>query len=126
VARNAISSGEESTVLNRVPEVDVVQAQQLVADGAALLDVRRADEWQAGHAPHALHVPLDALQQRVDEVPTDRRVVAVCRSGARSAQATRFLRGQGIDAVNLDGGMQAWARSGGDVVGAGGGHGYVA
>jgi rhodanese-related sulfurtransferase len=113
-------------VFNRVPAVDVEQAQQLLTDGAALLDVRRADEWQAGHAPEALHVPLDALQQRVGEVPTDRRVVAVCRSGARSARATKFLRDRGIDVVNLDGGMQAWQRSGGDVVGAGGGHGYIA
>ncbi|HEX6256081.1 MAG TPA: rhodanese-like domain-containing protein [Euzebyales bacterium] len=112
-------------MFNRVPDVDVAQAQKLLADGAMLLDVRRADEWQAGHAPQALHVPLDALPQRIGEVPTDRRVVAVCRSGARSARATKFLRGQGVDAVNLDGGMQAWARSGGDVVGAGGHHGYI-
>jgi rhodanese-related sulfurtransferase len=113
-------------VADRVPDIDVAQAQQMLAEGAALLDVRRADEWQAGHAPQALHVPLDALQQRVADVPTDRQVVAVCRSGARSARAAAFLRGHGIDVVNLDGGMQAWARSGGDVVGAGGGHGYVA
>lgn len=99
-----------------VPTVDVRQAQQLLADGAALLDVRRPDEWQAGHAPEALHIPLQQLQARTGEIPTDRRVVAVCRSGARSGQATRFLQRVGLDVVNLDGGMRAWARTGGAVV----------
>lgn len=113
-------------MFNRVPSVDVGQAQQLLADGATLLDVRRDDEWHAGHAPHALHLPLDQLPARAAEVPTDRQVVAVCRSGSRSAQATRFLRGFGVDVVNLDGGMQAWARAGATIVADGGGGGHVA
>lgn len=99
-----------------VPTVDVSEAQQLLADGAALLDVRRADEWQAGHAPAAMHIPLDQLPARTGEVPADRRVVAVCRSGARSGRATQFLQRSGLDVVNLEGGMQAWARTGGAVV----------
>lgn len=109
-----------------VPSVDPVEARQLLDDGALLLDVRRDDEWQAGHAPDATHIPLDQLATRTGEVPTDRRVVAVCRSGARSGQATRALRGAGLDVVNLDGGMQAWSRQGGDIVRDDGGHGYVA
>ena len=110
----------------RVPSVDVTEARKLLDDGAVLLDVRRDDEWQAGHAPHARHIPLDQLVARAGEVPPDQQVVAVCRTGARSGQATRFLRGSGIDVVNLDGGMQAWARAGGDVVRDGGAHGHVA
>lgn len=99
-----------------VPTVDVREAQQLLHDGAALIDVRRADEWRLGHAPEAVHIPLDQLPARTGEIPTDRRVVAVCRSGARSGQATRYLRRVGLDVVNLEGGMQAWARTGGAVV----------
>ena len=109
-----------------VPTVDVSEAQQLLAGGAALLDVRRADEWRAGHAPQALHIPLDQLRSRAGEVPSDRQVVAICRSGARSGRATHFLRNAGVDVVNLDGGMQAWARTGGDVVTDDGGAGRVA
>lgn len=109
-----------------VPTVDVRQAQQLLAGGAALLDVRRADEWRAGHVPEAMHIPLDQLPARSGEVPSDRRVVAICRSGARSGQATQFLTRAGLDVVNLAGGMQAWARTGGDVVTDDGGAGRVA
>lgn len=113
-------------MFNRVPSVDVAAARALVADGAGMLDVRREDEWQAGHVPGAQHVPLDRLPQRTGELPTDRRIVAICRSGARSGRATQYLCSLGLDVVNLEGGMQAWARAGGDVVGAGGRAGYVA
>jgi len=113
-------------VSGRVPSVDVAEARKLLDGGAVLLDVRRDDEWQAGHAPHARHIPLDQLVARAGEVPPDQQIVAVCRSGARSGQAARFLRGSGVDVVNLDGGMRAWAHAGGDVVREGGGHGHVA
>lgn len=112
-------------MFNRAPAVDVAQAQALLADGATLLDVRRADEWHAGHAPDAMHIPLDALPNRVDDVPAHHRVIAVCRSGARSGRATMYLRGFGLDVVNLAGGMQAWARAGGEIVSDRGGRGHV-
>lgn len=121
-----VDSPEELHVFKRVPNVDVVEAQTLLSDGALLLDVRRDDEWRAGHARDAVHIPLDQLQERVSELPTDRRIVAVCRSGSRSAQATRYLRQLGHDAMNLDGGMQAWQRAGGGVVDADGAAGRVA
>ncbi len=112
-------------MFNRVPKVDVPEAQQLLDGGAALLDVRGHDEWRAGHAPDAQHIPLDQLPARTGDVPAGRRIVAICRSGARSAQATKFLRQLGLDVVNLDGGMQAWARNGGVVVADDGGAGRV-
>ncbi len=83
-----------------------------VPEGAYLLDVREPDEWQAGHAPAAVHIPLGELQARVDEVPQERDVYVVCRSGGRSAQATMFLNSGGWRATNVDGGMQAWAAAG--------------
>src|SRR5262245_37126486 len=91
-----------------VPEVDPLTASDLVGAGAFLLDVREPDEWQAGRAPDAVHIALGELVERVDEVPDDRRVVAICRSGARSAQATAWLNSNGHDTVNLAGGMRAW------------------
>jgi rhodanese-related sulfurtransferase len=96
------------------PEVDPLEADRLVAGGALLLDVREPDEWAAGHAPAAVHVPLRTLPANRPE--PGRAIVAVCRSGARSARAAEALRQWGYDAVNLAGGMQAWATAGLPVV----------
>jgi rhodanese-related sulfurtransferase len=88
-----------------------------------LLDVREQDEWDAGHAPQAVHVPLHELpgrlsdvQARLAEQPAADRVAVVCRAGSRSAQATAFLLSQGVQARNVDGGMQAWQQAGRPVV----------
>ncbi len=99
-----------------VVEVSPIEATELAAQGALLLDVRNDDEWAAGHAPHAQFVTLSELAARASELPADRTIVAVCRSGARSGRATEFLTAQGIDTVNLAGGMKAWAAAGLDVV----------
>jgi rhodanese-related sulfurtransferase len=105
-----------TTAGETVPEVGPVEARSLLDSGATLLDVREVDEWQAGHAPEAQFIPLGELPARTGELPGDRRIVAICRSGARSARATRFLRAEGFDVVNLTGGMRAWAASGLDVI----------
>jgi rhodanese-related sulfurtransferase len=91
--------------------VDPAGARELVAQGALLVDVRDGWEW-AGRAPGARHVPLDELPARVGELPRDRTVMVVCRSGNRSAHATAMLRAAGVDAVNLDGGFRAWSAAG--------------
>jgi rhodanese-related sulfurtransferase len=98
-----------------VPEVDADDARALVDHGALLLDVREPEEWEAGHAPEAEFVPLAQVPDAVDRLPRDRRIVVICRSGARSARATEFLNAQGFDAVNMSGGMKAWAATGFDV-----------
>jgi rhodanese-related sulfurtransferase len=92
-----------------VPQISAEDGHELVEEGAFLLDVREADEWDAGHAPEAVWIPMGELQGRVDELPNDRRIVAICRSGNRSDVVARALIGAGYDAVNLDGGMRAWA-----------------
>ena len=84
---------------------------------AYLLDVREPDEWTAGHAPGAHHLPMMEVPARIAEIPADTEVVVVCRSGGRSGQVVSYLMGNGWDNVrNLDGGMQAWAGDGRDVV----------
>jgi rhodanese-related sulfurtransferase len=84
-----------------------------VDSDAYLLDVREADEWAAGHAPGAVHLPMMEIPARIAEIPTDREVVVVCRSGGRSAQVVGYLLHHGWDNVhNLDGGMRAWAAAG--------------
>ncbi|MFG1947334.1 rhodanese-like domain-containing protein [Nonomuraea sp. NPDC048826] len=87
-----------------VPEVEV---RDVPAD-AYLLDVREHDEWVAGHAPEAVHIPMTQIQARVDEVPSDHPVYVVCRVGGRSMQVTAWLNRLGREAINVGGGMQAW------------------
>jgi rhodanese-related sulfurtransferase len=100
---------------NRVPEVSAVDAES-GSDRHILLDVRNADEWEAGHAPNAQWVPLGDLEGSRFTLPMNRRIVCVCRSGARSAKATESLLSWGFEASNMTGGMKAWAASGFPVV----------
>ena len=94
-------------------EVAAVQPGEVaarVAEGWMLLDVRTEDEWVGGRIAGSVHIPMDELMQRLDEV--DDQVVCVCAVGARSARVAQFLNSQGREAVNLDGGIDAWANSG--------------
>ena len=77
-----------------------------------LLDVREDDEWTAGHAPDAVHLRLGQLGARVDELPRDREVYVICRSGARLAYAAQALTAGGVHAVNVADGMTGWAVAG--------------
>lgn len=84
-------------------------------EDVVLLDVRENDEWTAGHAPQALHIPMRQVPQRLDEITAafpEPPVYVVCRSGGRSAEVTAYLAQAGYDAVNVDGGMSSWAAAG--------------
>ena len=107
-------------------KVSPPQAAQLVEDGAVLVDVREPYEWQAGHAPKARHIPLAQLGRRARDLPANRQLILVCRSGNRSARAAAMLAREGRTVSNLSGGMHGWARSGLPVVAKGGGAGRVA
>lgn len=90
------------------PEIAVTE---LPAD-AVLLDVREDDEWAAGHAPDATHLPMNEVPARIADVPEADPVYVICRSGGRSGRVVAFLNQQGRAAVNVGGGMQAWAAQG--------------
>jgi rhodanese-related sulfurtransferase len=91
-----------------VAEIDAAEARALLEDGAFLLDVRELDEWAAGHAPQARHIPLGELESRYTELPDGVTIICVCRSGGRSAHAAAALSTVGYPTLNLTGGMQAW------------------
>jgi rhodanese-related sulfurtransferase len=97
-----------------VPQISVTD----VPDDAVILDVREQDEWDAGHAPGAVHIPLGDLPQRLGDLPdTDAAALAItCRGGGRSSRAVAWLGEQGFDVVNLDGGMKAWQSAGKQIV----------
>jgi rhodanese-related sulfurtransferase len=97
-----------------------------VPDGVYLLDVREDDEWTAGHAPDAVHVRLSELNEHSDEIPRDRDVYVICRSGARSAYATQALSGAGWKAINVSDGMTGWAVAGRPMVSETGAEPFVA
>ena len=92
-----------------VPNVEVSDVPVELPEGKVLLDVREADEWAAGHAPDALHIPMSELAGRLEELPADSEFYVVCRMGGRSARVTQYLNANGWDAVNVDGGMQHWS-----------------
>lgn len=91
--------------MSEIPSVSVSD----LSDDALMIDVREPDEWSAGHAPGAVHIPLGDIPARLDELPsTDSSLPIVCRSGGRSGRAVQWLVQQGFDVVNVEGGMQAW------------------
>lgn len=97
-------------LFTRPATMTAAQAHQaMTTDGAVLLDVREQSEWQAGHAPQARHLVLGKLDDHLGELPTDRLIITVCRSGRRSAIAANLLTRHGYQATNLTGGMNAWA-----------------
>lgn len=106
---------DEAAQAHRLPDVDPAQAADLLSRGeATLLDVREPQEWTAGHAPQARHLPLGHLTSAT--VAQDRPVIAVCRSGNRSGKAAAALAAAGMPVHNLAGGMKAWAQAGLPVV----------
>jgi rhodanese-related sulfurtransferase len=93
------------------PRPQQVPAAEVPAD-ALLVDVREPDEWTAGHAPGAVHIPLGQLGTRYTEIPQDGRAYVICRGGSRSNQAAQALAGAGWDVVNVSDGMNGWAAAG--------------
>lgn len=95
-------------------EIDVGRVTALVDRGAVVLDVREPYEWEAGHAPQAVHVPMGLLS--LDGLPAGRPLLVVCHLGVRSAAVVDALRRVDVDAVNVRGGMAAWSAAGLPVV----------
>ncbi|GGD20379.1 MBL fold metallo-hydrolase [Pontibacillus salipaludis] len=84
---------------------------KIANEEVTLIDVRNEGEWNDGHIPQAQHIMLGYLQERIDEVPTDKPVVLQCQSGGRSAMATSILQANGIKNVtNMAGGFGAWSK----------------
>lgn len=94
------------------PTVSVAQLQTAVDGGAYLLDVRTPAEFAGGHVASAVNLPLDEVEARAGEVPADRPVYVICRSGSRSAQASAILSRAGRDVTNVGGGMDDWIAAG--------------
>lgn len=99
-----------------IPEIDVDELERRLAGGATVVDVREPDEYISAHVPGAALVPLATVPEKVEALSGDGPIYVVCAKGGRSAKAVEFLRGQGIDAVNVAGGIGAWVDAGKPIV----------
>ena len=100
----------------QVQEISVAELAERLDASAVVVDVRQPDEYLSGHVPGAVLIPLNDVPDRYGELPTDREVLVVCRSGGRSYVASEFLVANGVRAVNVAGGTLAWIESGREVV----------
>lgn len=103
--------------LRRPRSVTAAEAMALLADGALVVDVRRDFEWSRTHIPGAVHLPLDALPTRCEELPDDRVLITFCTGGIRSAGAANLLVELGFNAVNMSRGLIDWRSCGGELTG---------
>jgi rhodanese-related sulfurtransferase len=95
-------------------EIDIEGLRQRLDDdeGTTLIDVREPAEYVEAHVPGAVLIPMGQLPARLDEVPRDRPVYVICRSGNRSGAMGPLLDAQGYDSVNVVGGTAAWVEAG--------------
>jgi rhodanese-related sulfurtransferase len=116
VAAVLYSSGALSpntTAEGLAPEITVAQAAELYPDGAFFVDVREPIEYQTGHIPDVVNIPLGELQSRLSELPKDQEIVVVCRSGNRSQEGRDILLANGFENVtSMAGGVSDWQSEG--------------
>jgi rhodanese-related sulfurtransferase len=94
-------------------EISASRAYDMYRSGATFVDVRTQGEWDQGHIPNSLHIPLEQLPNRLSELPKDKDLVVVCRTGVRSREGAALLLQAGFTRVTcLSGGLQAWASAG--------------
>jgi len=95
-------------------EVDVQTVNDIKGlEEVYVLDVREQYEYDEKHIPGVTLLPMSEIQNRLDEIPTDKEVIVTCRSGNRSGQVTQFLKQNGYDNVhNMQGGIVAWEEAG--------------
>lgn len=86
--------------------------RELDDDGTTLIDVREPAEYAEAHVPGAVLIPMGQLPSRLEEVPRDRTVYVICRSGNRSGAMGPLLDAHGFDSVNVLGGTAAWVQAG--------------
>ena len=98
-------------------DIDVQTVSEIKdRDDVVLIDVREQWEYDEGHIPGVVHLPMNDVPNRLDEIPTDQTVVLTCRSGNRSNQMTNYLQEKGFDNVhNMEGGIVAWQNAGFEV-----------
>ncbi|MDC0164763.1 rhodanese-like domain-containing protein [bacterium] len=94
-----------------VPKISPEEAREYLTDSNyQFIDVRTDGEYDSGHIPNSMHIPLHQIQDRMSEIDLlkNKNIIAYCRSGARSSKATKILVKAGFDVLNLSGGVLSW------------------
>jgi rhodanese-related sulfurtransferase len=110
------AGGTATSTLAR--DISVDDAYKMYKNGAYVLDVRTQEEWDQYHILNATLIPLDQLPNRLNEVPKDKEIVVICRSGNRSQQGRDILLNAGYSATSVTGGIKEWYARGYDIEGA--------
>jgi rhodanese-related sulfurtransferase len=93
--------------------ISVEEANEMMSNGADVIDVRNPDEYQAGHVPGAALIPVNSVFARREELPKDKDLIFVCAVGQRSALAAEMAAAAGLTRLfNLEGGTDAWIKAG--------------
>ena len=97
-----------------LPSISATEVGEKLKNGKRpiVVDVRQPEEFRRGHISGAKLIPLGELSSRMNELPKNKEIVLVCASGNRSRSATKMLVREGYEAINMNGGMMSWARSG--------------
>ncbi len=96
---------------NRVNSDEAAQMLEREKEGIAIVDVRRDDEWATGHVKGAIHIPVDDLQSRIDELPRDKKLLFICVSGMRAGRACEIAATMGYPSerlYNVEDGTPTW------------------
>ena len=113
------SAGGSSSSSGLANEVSTDEAYKMYQQsGTFTVDVRTQEEWDEYHAPNTTLIPLDQLQNRLSEVPKDKEILVVCRSGNRSQQGRDILLSAGYNATSMAGGLKEWYAKGYPIEGA--------
>ena len=105
--------------MSKIEEIDVAELKARLTNNEKirLIDVRSQQEWDQGIIENGEFIPMETIPDRLDEFDNDVTNLIYCRSGVRSAQVCQFLAEQAdIKAINLRGGIIAWAQSGADII----------
>lgn len=115
IASSAGGGGASTGLAN---EISVDEAYEMYQAGTFVLDVRTQEEWDEYHAPNTTLIPLDELPDRLNELPKDREILVVCRSGNRSQEGRDILINAGFTATSMAGGLKEWYAKGYPIEGA--------
>ena len=93
-------------------EVSIQELSEALNENVLVLDVREGWEFQDGHVPNALHMPLSEVSERLEELSKEQKIWVICQSGGRSMTAAKYLETQGFDAVSVATGTGGWIAAG--------------
>ena len=95
--------------IGKVNSVLPENIEQHIDDGYKLIDVREEHEWNAGHHPDAIHIPMGQIPKSIDNFQEKTKYIIICRSGHRSGKVAAYLDSQGYESFNMIGGMRQFS-----------------